>query len=417
MSERRGPVYRAIQPDEINAVASMIMMSFGNPQDAGSYAERNNYPEQFRVLDDGGELVAGVWFGRLGQWWLGRRLPSAQVLNVGVPPQHRGRGHATAVMRALLHELHDDGVPLATLFASTAALYRGVGFEAAGQWCWYEVLAEHLPRSLAGYRARQLRPDDIAEIRALYDRVAPTRNGALDRDDRWWRDRFLRPHSGMAEPVAFVLDGPIPPAASLAGLDVPDAGDGGVGPVGWVIVRFERYDEWKTAMIVRDWGCLPGAEAALYGLLGGFNVLQGKVEWTGPYPDPALLALPERRYRVDEIDEWFLRIVDLHGALTQRPWPESLDGQVSFRLDDPVCPWNTGEWSLELAEGKAQVEPAAAGSARFTASARALAGLFGGFLDPVDLARAGLLTGLDPDTVAFLREAFASPTPWTSEHY
>jgi predicted acetyltransferase len=415
MTDRPAPVYRAIDPGEFNAVASLMMMSFGEPQDAPGYAERNNHPEQFRVLSEGDDLVAGAWVGRLGQWWRGRRLPSAQVLNVGVPPQHRGRGHATALMRGLLGELHDDGVPTVTLFASTAALYRGVGFEVAGQWCWYEVLAEHLPRTTGGYQARQVPLDDLTEIRALYDRLATTRHGALDRDEDWWRERFASGRPGAPEPVAFVLDGPVPEAAAALGL-APDGG-AATGPVGWVIVRFERYDEWKTLMTVRDWGCLPGAERALYGLFGSFNVLEGKVQWSGPFPDQAVLSLRERRYRLELADDWFLRVVDLPGALTQRPWPEGAKGRLTLHVDDAACPWNTGEWTLELADGKAQVERALPGTATLAASPRALATLFTGYLDPFELVRAGLLTGADQATIGFLREAFASPPPWTREHY
>jgi predicted acetyltransferase len=414
MTERTAPAYRAIEPDEMGAVASMMTMSFGNPAEAGNYAERNNRPEQFRVLDDGGDLVAGVWFGRLGQWWLGRSVPSAQVLNVGVPPPHRGRGHATALMRSLLHELHDSGVPTATLFASTAALYRGVGFEVAGQWCWYEIMAEHLPRNTGAYRARQVPLEDLSEIRALYDRVAPIRHGALDRDERWWKDRFATARQGNTPPVAFVLDGPVPPEASA--LLGPDTGPAG-GPVAWALLSFGTYDHWKSEITVRDWGCLPGAERALYGLVGGFNVLEAKVSWTGPYPDPAMLALPERRYKLDVPDEWFLRIVDVPGALTKRPWPAGIQSQITLRVEDPVCPWNQGEWTLELADGKATVERAPAGSATATLNIRALASLFSGFLDPAALAAAGLIRDTDAATIAQLRTFFASPMPWTAEHY
>jgi predicted acetyltransferase len=76
-----------------------------------------------------------------------------------------------------------------------------------------------------------------------------------------------------------------------------------------------------------------------------------------------------------------------------------------------------GEWTLELADGKARVERGTAGGAKVTASIRALAALFTGFLDPIDLARAGLLIGLDQAAARFLREAFAAPRPWTAEHY
>jgi predicted acetyltransferase len=116
-----------------------------------------------------------------------------------------------------------------------------------------------------------------------------------------------------------------------------------------------------------------------------------------------------------------LRLVDLPSALQARPWPSGVTGQVAFRVEDPVCPWNTGTWRLGLADGKALVEPAAApgsgpGEAP-VADIRGLASLFTGFATPDDLVRAGLLTGFDPGAVELLRAAFASPRPWTAEFY
>ena len=112
-----------------------------------------------------------------------------------------------------------------------------------------------------------------------------------------------------------------------------------------------------------------------------------------------------------------LRLVDLPAALQARPWPSGVTGQVVFRVDDPVCPWNTGGWRLELADGEARVEPAAAPGSGPAADIRGLASLFTGFASPDDLVRAGLLSGFDPAAVELLRAAFASPRPWTAEFY
>jgi predicted acetyltransferase len=120
---------------------------------------------------------------------------------------------------------------------------------------------------------------------------------------------------------------------------------------------------------------------------------------------------------------WMLRLVDLPAALQARPWPSGVAGQVSFRVQDPVCPCNTGTWRLELSGGQARVEPAggASGSSGFAQAAiadvRGLASLFTGFAGPDDLVRAGLLSGFDPAAPDLLRAAFASPRPWTAEFY
>jgi len=43
------------------------------------YMERTR-PEDFRVVEADGEITSLLQFDRQAQWWLGRALPSAQVL-------------------------------------------------------------------------------------------------------------------------------------------------------------------------------------------------------------------------------------------------------------------------------------------------------------------------------------------------
>ena len=364
---------------------------------ADEYVERTE-PGEFRVLEEGGEITSLLRLDRQAQWWLGRALPSAQVLQLATPPQHRGAGHGGRLLAGLLEELHDDRVPLATLTPTTFPFYRGAGFEVAGSWTRYEAQAEHLPRHTAPYRARPVSLDDPAELAAVYRRVAPSRHGALDRGERFWRQlaRLAREKTT----AAFVLDGPD-------------------GPAGWAVATLEfRPDPapFQTRVEVADWGCLPGADAALFALFAGYASMNGLVAWSGPDPDPALFALRDRSARLTDRWHWMLRLVDLPAALQARPWPAGVTGQVELRVDDPGCPWNTSAWRLELAGGQGRVAQVSSAPAA-TADVRGLASLFTGFAGPDDLIRAGLLAGFDPDAVALLRAAFASPRPWTAEFY
>jgi predicted acetyltransferase len=169
---------------------------------------------------------------------------------------------------------------------------------------------------------------------------------------------------------------------------------------------------------IADWGCLPGADAALFALFAGYASMNGMLTWSGPDPDPAaLFALRDRFARLVDRWHWMLRLVDLAAAFQARPWPAGVAGQVGFRVEDPVCGWNTGSWRLELAGGQGRVEPASSPAAAATADVRGLASLFTGFAGPDDLLRAGLLAGFDPAAVDLLRAAFASPRPWTAEFY
>jgi predicted acetyltransferase len=356
-------------------------------------------PGEFRVLEAGGEIVSLLRLDRQAQWWLGRALPSAQVLQLATPPQHRGAGHGARLLAGLLSELHADAVPLVTLTPSTFPFYRGAGFEVAGNWTMYEVRAEHLPRRSAPYRGRPVSLDDPAELAEVYRRVAPTRNGAFDRSERFWRQLARRVKDKTT--AAFVLDGP-------------------EGPAGWAVATLEfRPDPapFQTRVEVADWGCLPGADAALFALFAGYASMNGMVAWTGPDPDPALYALEDRFARLTDRWHWMLRLVDLPAALQARPWPSGVTGQLAFRVSDRLCPWNAGTWRLVLAGGQARVEQAPPSTRAATVDVRGLASLFTGFAGPDDMVRAGLLDGAGPDDLELLRAAFASPPPWTAEFY
>src|SRR2546423_1021114 len=58
----------------------------------------------------------------------GADVPTAGVTAVGVWPTHRRRGLLTAMMRRQLTDYHDEGLPLAALFASESLIYGRVGY-------------------------------------------------------------------------------------------------------------------------------------------------------------------------------------------------------------------------------------------------------------------------------------------------
>jgi predicted acetyltransferase len=393
------PTYRGIDEAERERVAAMMMLAFGNPQ-ARDYASRTA-AEEFRVLEVDGEIVSMLRHARLAQWWLGRAVPSSQVLQFATPPEHRAKGWGAELLRRLMAELHESGVPTATLRASTAAFYRTVGFEFAGDWSAYEVSCAYLPRKLAPWRARQLRLDELAPVFELYERVAPTRHGAFVRNRRWWA-KFTREASDDPA-TCFLLE----------------SGDG--RPVGWAMVAFGPWpaaprEAWRNPIEVLDWGCLPGAERGLLALMAGWAPMGGYLQWSGPDPDPVLFALGDEHATMKARYHWMLRLVDVPAAFAARPYPEGVRGEVAFTVADSACPWNQGSWRLVVDGGRAEVTRAAtAPEAR--AEPRGLAALFTGFADAGLLSAAGLLAGFGEGEVDLLRAAFAGPRPWTSEYY
>jgi predicted acetyltransferase len=392
-------LYRGIGEAEREQVAALMMLGFGMPH--RSDYRRRVEADEFRVLEVDGEVASLLRQSRLAQWWLGRALPSAQVLQFATPPEHRARGYGAVLLARLMAELHEDGVPTVTLRPSTAAFYRTVGFEFAGAWSEYQVRCEHLPRSAAPWRVRRLGLDSLGPVLELYERLAPARHGALVRDRRWWR-RFTR--EGLDEPATCL---------------VVEAADGTTA--GWALVAFEPGPmdpgaPLRNRIDVLDWGCVPGVERGLLAALAGWAPLGGYLQWSGPDPDPVLFALDNEHATMVGRAHWMLRLVDLAAALAGRPYPAEVAGEVGFTVKDAVCPWNAGSWRLALDAGKAEVTRVAAAPAG-RAEPRGLAALFTGFADPGLLAAAGLLGGFGEGELGLLRAAFAAPRPWTAEHY
>jgi len=94
-------------------VAELMVVGLLVGAKVDEYVERTE-PEEFRVLEAGGEVVSLLRLERHAQWWLGRALPSAQVHQLATPPQHRG----AAPYRARPASLEEP--------AELAAVYRRV---------------------------------------------------------------------------------------------------------------------------------------------------------------------------------------------------------------------------------------------------------------------------------------------------
>jgi GNAT superfamily N-acetyltransferase len=128
------PALRRFNPERDGTdVYRAIALAFGGtPEGVGSYAQLVG-TESLRVLDEvDGKPRAALAAIPMGHWFGGRTVGSLGIAAVAVAPEARGGGRARRMMEAVVREAAADGFPLLSLFASTQALYRQVGFEQAG---------------------------------------------------------------------------------------------------------------------------------------------------------------------------------------------------------------------------------------------------------------------------------------------
>lgn len=342
----------------------------------------------FRVIRAAGQAIGGLGLLPMGQFFGGARLPMAGITAVGIAPEWRGRGAASALLRATLAELRAAGTPLAALYPSTLPVYRKAGFERAATNTTYE-----LPLTdLSGRAPLEAVPSaaDHPDLAAVYARHIAGRNGALDRHPFIWH-RACHPYGRDAALYRFVRDG---------------------ATEGYISYSQDGRGE---PLIVHDWACLSrDAMITMLAFLAGHRAMVGSARLFGAPQEPLLQLLPEPRATIARRLELLLRLVDVPAALAARGYPAYLTADLHLAVADDFLPENSGNLLLRVVAGRGTVERGGAGT--FRIGTRALASLYSGFLAPHDLA---LLGGLDapPADLASAAAIFGGPPPWLGEMF
>lgn len=335
-------------------------------------------------LLDGAALhgAARVWNAE--HWFGGRRVPCQHVSAVVVPPEHRGQGVASAMMRAAIAQGVEQGVALSLLYPATTALYRRLGWEQAGAYARYRLDARHAPSG--GAVMRRALEEDWDAIRACQEDSGRGLNGPLLISERRWRRLRRVQH-------VYVLDA-----------------DGAPGIEAYVCYDTSQAPgDWQYSIAVEDWGATtPRGLEALLGFVGHHGTVGKDAAFRGPLPHPWTFLVPEQDVRQDGGMLWMARGLDLPAAVAARGFAPGVTVSVAFAVDDPLVASACGPWRLEVGGGAGALHPAPSAEVRL--DARAIGPLYTGFASPHQLALAGLVTGPASD-LALLGTAFAGPLP------
>ncbi|EMD24627.1 GNAT family N-acetyltransferase [Amycolatopsis azurea] len=336
---------RTLTTDDLPTFADMLARAFNlDPTDALKRREELVFePERWHGVFDGGELIGtgGVLTRKITVPG-GGQTPLAAVTSVGVAPGHRRRGALTRIMRAQLHGLHEESrEPIAALWASESVIYPRFGYGLGAQFYRATIQAK------AGFRpgvepgserVREVGLDQaIPLIRAIYEKEAPQRVGALDRPDTAWE---------------FVLDDPEYRRREFTALKfavLPDA-----------YAMFRVKSAWNeqgpcgTLRVIELAATTPEAYATLYRYLLDYD-LTTTIELNAALDEPLIHLLDDpRKMSRSAGDSLWVRLVDVDRALVTRRYNAPLD--LVFGVRDTFCPWNTGNWRLATdAAGNAEV--------------------------------------------------------------
>lgn len=349
--------------------------------------------QHVRALYADKAIVGGLLRAPMGQFFGGRAVPTLGIAGVGVLPERRRSGAATALVSATLLEANEAGVALSTLYASNVPLYRKLGYGVAGTRHIGRVDVTRISGALGTLAVRRLEDSDRAAMGALYTTSARRRPGHLVRGPYVW-DRIFR--SWKDRP------------AFATGIFDDDR------MVGYVVWRQHDPDPTYTFQIVDQVAPSRAVAQRIWAFIADQSTMVKAVEGATSPDDPFWLALPWPGPKLRLYAHWMLRLVNLPAAIAHRGFESAPPMAADLQIHDPVIKANGGLWRLIVEDGRGRIEPGGTGSVRITVDG--LAALYSGFQRCDQLAARGLLDG-GGDQWRLLDSAFAGPPPWTPDHF
>ncbi|MDT0301223.1 GNAT family N-acetyltransferase [Streptomonospora wellingtoniae] len=264
----------------------------------------------------------------------------AAVTGVGVWPTRRRRGVLSALMSRQLADIRDRGEDVAALFASEGGIYGRFGYGPAAGAVDFDVhtreaaLRPDAPRDPA-LRLRLAGADDVRkELEEVHKAAAAQRVGEFQRSAAWW-DKLLRdkPEDRRGQ------------SALRCAVAEDDA-----GPLGYVLYRttqlWSEHGAAEGGLRVKEvYATAPAAATMLWEHVLTRDLVLRVSHDMAPPDDPLfhLLADPYRARR-RQVDNLWIRLVDLPAALEKRTYAAPVDAVIE--VGDRHCPWNAGRWRL-----------------------------------------------------------------------
>ncbi len=328
----------------------------------------------------------------------GALLGTAAITRVGVLPTHTRYGAGTALMEMVMDDAVEQDLPLTSLRASEAGIYRRYGFGIAGD---FTDIAIDVPRAgaVAGAapgRFRVLQPDEIEPATAAIDLAAVHRRpGAMTRTDTWRRYHFgdaIEQSKGAFVVVHVGADGE---------------------PDGYTYYHAQWNDVFeesgsgdiKDVMAVSD-----DVELALWQYLLNVDLVRKWTSGERPVDDLVREALSDRRaYTITGVkDEQWLRLLDVDKALSARSYTP-INKDFVVEVVDPLFERNNGRWLITGGEATPTDE-----SPNIVADIDAISALYlgaGSWRTEVALGRARLGNTADAEAVLTLADQLFGHKP------
>lgn len=353
--------------------------------------------EHLRAVYHGSSLLGGLAAIPMGQWFGGRQVAMTGIAAVCIAPSARGSGAGLSLMQETMRELHQQRVPISTLYPAVQQLYRRVGYEQGGTYCRWAIAANAIGISKSPLPVTPVALE-AAVFQALAQQQAQQHNGLLARNRLIWQ-RIL---SEAEQPRYAYCFGPSETPEGYVILSQTAVGDP---------YQIGTYNQLNVVA----WAALtPAAVASLWAFLSSHRSQIKQICWSGSAVDCLSMGLPEQPAQPMHTARWLTRIICVEEALAARGYPLGLSGELHLAITDELLPENQGKWVLAFDQGQGQLRRGGQGDLKL--DVRGLASLYTGLFSPQQLQQMGYLEGPEA-ALALAGQAFGGASPWLADFF
>ncbi len=409
-----GYTFRTARPDDLDRLIEIHTSAFPDPR--GYEARRRNFESNplgtlgsLWVAEEGAEIVGHAFLFPLRAWFAGGTTSAAGIASVGVAPEWRKRGLATAMLTHLHERANAMKAAISMLYPFRQAFYARSGYAAVSPnrrlrlhpasipAAWLEAApSDGITLRRANARTRGVAHDHTAIVNA-YGRAAARTHGWLVRPEALWNRAF------SDERRVWTL--------AFQGRKV-------TGYVVWSLDQAEPHA--VVRLLVHEVATDDDAtRRALLGAVGAQRDQVAEVEMEVDARDPidrALLDVDRARFGTREVEHTLgivaggpmVRLVDTARGITSRAY--LADGSIDLAIDErpPL--------HVVVNEGRAKLSVPRFARAPVRVERAALAAVLYGGLSMSDAVRLGWARG-EEASIARADALFASPPFFALDGY
>lgn len=403
--------YRHIKDSDFDALASLEAVAFygrPNPED-GKFLRKLTRPEWTLAAFDGGKPIASVRSIPAARLMHGTQTPFALISPVTCQAAYRRQGHVAKLLRRSLELMKERGQPISGLYTPHDALYRRYGWERAEEKRRLNFDPGQLAFRTAAPpgKTRPATEDDWKTLDAIYREYVDPLNGALVRDENWWRFAVMsdwEDKDRRARDVVVWAD----ESGEDRGYIVYQNRPTGRTENGW-----PQQEIWVRDFVALDSSSYRGLWEHIL-----THDLASNVVYESHPADPFVDVCEDPFVVTVKRGEGpMIRIADVEGAIASRPYAGGSSASFTMRISDESAPWNEGVWRVDAAEGQMRAEKTDA-APDVEMSVNFLSPLYTGFRTAERLAAVGMITVHRAEALSEIANAFAvADPPFTQDYY